>query len=81
MVFPGRRFCDHLGLDHLLIVNNLAHVKANPKFKATKRTPARKVGKRLTGKKSLSRGGFAPELRGVVTSPTELSLREGFGRG
>jgi hypothetical protein len=57
-------------------------VKANPKIKATKRAPAGKTGKlRLTGKKSRLRGGFAPELCGIITGPTDLSLREGFGRG
>jgi hypothetical protein len=59
-------------------------VKANPKIKATKRASVRKpakLAKLANGGKSRLRGGFAPELCGIITGPTDLSLREGFGHG
>ena len=59
----------------------LPDVKANPKIKATKRTSVRKPAKLANGRKWRLRGGFAPELCGIITGPTNLSLREGFGHG
>jgi hypothetical protein len=55
-------------------------VKPNPKI-AAKRTSVRKPAKKANGKRPVLRGGFAPELCGVTTGPTDLSLREGFGHG
>ena len=63
-------------------LTKLSIVKANPKIKATKPRPAgNSSNARLRGGKSKQQGGFAPELCGIITGPTDLSLREGFGRG
>jgi hypothetical protein len=57
-------------------------MKANRKISAVKRPRAPKSGKlRLDGKKVRSWRGFAPELCGVMSGPSDLSQREGFARG
>lgn len=57
-------------------------MKATRKTQAPKRTRAPKSGKiLLNGKKPRTWNGFAPELCGVMSGPSDLSLREGFARG
>jgi len=68
-------------LDRASFPDKLPDVKANSKMKATKRAPARKPAKTAKGGKSRQRSGFAPELCGIITGPSDLSLREGFGHG
>ena len=56
-------------------------MKANRKVQAPKRSHAPKSGKLLLNrKKPLTWTGFAPELCGVMSGPSDLSLREGFAR-
>ena len=64
------------------VLPGLPPMKANRKAQAPKRTRAPKSGKLLfNGKKSRAWAGFAPELCGVMSGPSDLSLREGFARG
>jgi hypothetical protein len=57
-------------------------MKANRKIPAVKRTRASKPAKLLlNGEKPRSWNGFAPELCGVMSGPSDLSLHEGFARG
>ena len=50
-----------------------------PAPKRPRSTKSRKV--LLNGKKPQTWSGFAPELCGVMSGPSDLSGREGFARG
>ena len=57
-------------------------MKATRKVPALKRARAAKSVKvLLDGKQPRARSGFAPELCGVMSGPSDLSVREGFARG
>jgi len=57
-------------------------MKAKPNGSAARRSHAVKSPRRHTnGTKAKRWSGFAPELCGVMTGPSNLSVREGFARG
>jgi hypothetical protein len=57
-------------------------MKTGRKPQTPKRARAPKSGKlSINGKKPRGWNGFAPELCGVMSGPSDLSLREGFARG
>lgn len=57
-------------------------MKANPAQAPKRRLRTRKLQpQRTNGVKSRRWAGFAPELCGVMSGPSDLSVREGFVRG
>ena len=57
-------------------------MKAKPNGSVVRRARAVKSPRRIAnGAKAKRWSGFAPELCGVMTGPSNLSVREGFARG
>jgi len=71
-----------LALDDFVTANNLTHMKTKPNDSAVGRSRAVISPRRHTnGAKAKRWSGFAPELGGVMTGPSSLSVREGFAPG
>lgn len=71
-----------LALDDSVTANNLNPVKTKSNGSTVRRSQAVKSPRRpAMGTKAKRLSGFAPELCGVMTGPSNLSAREGFVRG
>lgn len=69
-------------IDRATITLKLMLVKINPATAPKRRPRTRKSQPRpANGTKPKRWSGFAPELCGVMSGPSDLSVREGFVRG